>query len=918
MATIRPLTILAVCILLVGCGRSGYLIASQDAQVPNNCGNGQVEAAEQCDGNNLDGESCVSQGFTSGVLACTAQCTFNVSGCDSVSPACGNAILETGEQCDRGQLGGATCLSLGYMGGQLGCSEGCNYDTSNCVGEVPVCGDGVRDASEDCDIFDLGGESCADQGFDGGTLQCSASCTFDLSQCVFQDCGDGVLGPGEQCDGGNLDGQSCVSLGWDDGTLGCTNVCTFDESWCFMNPCGNATIDFGEECDTTNLDGQSCQSLGFDIGTLACQQNCNFDTSGCDFVQCGDGQVGPGEDCDGGDLAGATCVSLGFDGGALACSPFCTYDTGGCTTSTACSPTGGPLSCGSVSSENTSTSPLAADAMDVYNGNGCYSQWQMDGPEIVYSYSPGATNEGVMIELTGLSADLDLIVLAEDGSGCSPDLDCLEWSYAGGASDEQIVFQALANQTYYVVVDGFAGAESSYALTFSCTGVEICDDGLDNDGDGQADCADSDCDGNPACWTRQLWEQFPVNTPNDTWDLDGTTVFFVPSGTNPNGYTWSVQDGVASYPAPPGTGPVASQVISFSNQNDSVQYNLPGAYTFTFFGQTYNEIYINSHGNITFGAGDTNSQESEAALTNGAPRIAGHWDTLNVTQGGTVTVDAFQNRLAITFDQVVDPFGGGSTVSFQIELYWMGAVAITNLTHGSVDGIMGITEGGGGIGAPEVDFYQAPVVKGFYELFSNNGNDSFDLAGVSITFTPDSSQSAGYTYAVNGQTTWPYAPGTGNVSTTTIESQFPNGDSSVPLTLTGPHTVSFYGQTYSSLFVGSNGYLTFGAGDNSWTASAQNHFDLPRISGHYYDWEPDDGGTVTVDELLTAGGYVLVVTFENVPHYNNPNPPVSFQMAMSSNGTVRLYYHDINTLGGLVGISDGSTGIYPPESNFQP
>jgi len=861
--------LLAAGLILAGCGRSRYLVNDPDGQVPPTCGNGVVETGEQCDGSDLGGESCLTRGFESGSLGCTAQCTFDVSDCDSTGPVCGNAILETGEECDRGQLGGATCLSLYFMGGQLGCSDSCRYDTSNCISEVVVCGDGVADGLEDCDGLDLGGETCESLGFDSGTLAC---------------------GPG----------------------------CAFDDSGCHSNPCGNGLIDAGEQCDTDNFGGETCQSLGFDTGTLACHQTCTFDTSGCDFVQCGDGQAGAGEDCDGGDLAGATCQSLGFDGGTLVCTPFCTYNTGGCTTAATCSPTGGAVSCGSAATANTSTSPFAVDAMDVYNGSGCYSQYQMDGPEIVYSYSPGASGEGVMIELTGLSADLDLIVLQDDGSGCSPDLTCLEWSYNGGSVDEQVVFQSVANHTYYVVVDGFAGAESGYALNFSCTGVEICDDGVDNDGDGQVDCADFDCDGDPACWTRQIWEQFPVSTPANTWDLDNTSVYFVPSTTSPLGYSWSVQNDVTSYPAPPGTGLVDSQVITFSSQNDSVSYSLPGAYTFTFFGQVYNEIYVNSHGNITFGAGDTSSQESEAALTAGAPRIAGHWDTLDPTQGGTVTVDAFQNRLAVTFDQVVDPFGSGATVSFQIELYWMGAVVVTNLTHAGPDGLMGITEGGGGTGAPEVDFYQAPVVQGYYELFSTNGSDTCDLAGISVTFTPDQTQPEGYSYTVNGQATWPYPPGTGNVTSTQIQSQFPNGDSSVPFTLTGPHAVSFFDQTYTSLYVGANGYLTFGAGDSSWTPSALNHFDLPRISGHFYDWEPDDGGTVTVDELLTAGGYVLVVTFVDVPHYNNPHPTVSFQMALSSGGVVRLYYHDINTQGGLVGISDGGAGVFPPETDFVP
>jgi hypothetical protein len=46
------------------------------------------------------------------------------------------------------------------------------------------CGDGVRNAgSEDCDRYDLGGETCTAQGQGTGTLGCAGSCTFDYSGC---------------------------------------------------------------------------------------------------------------------------------------------------------------------------------------------------------------------------------------------------------------------------------------------------------------------------------------------------------------------------------------------------------------------------------------------------------------------------------------------------------------------------------------------------------------------------------------------------------------------------------------------------------------------------------------------------------------------------------------------------------------
>ena len=45
------------------------------------CGNGDVEAAEDCDGANLQGATCEDLGQAPGFLACTEQCAFDVSGC---------------------------------------------------------------------------------------------------------------------------------------------------------------------------------------------------------------------------------------------------------------------------------------------------------------------------------------------------------------------------------------------------------------------------------------------------------------------------------------------------------------------------------------------------------------------------------------------------------------------------------------------------------------------------------------------------------------------------------------------------------------------------------------------------------------------------------------------------------------------
>jgi hypothetical protein len=76
---------------------------SVSASVPSTCGNGVVDAGEQCDGSNLNGQTCASQGFSGGTLSCTASCAFDTAQCTSrtrVSPA----VVSGGG--DRGGDGG--------------------------------------------------------------------------------------------------------------------------------------------------------------------------------------------------------------------------------------------------------------------------------------------------------------------------------------------------------------------------------------------------------------------------------------------------------------------------------------------------------------------------------------------------------------------------------------------------------------------------------------------------------------------------------------------------------------------------------------------------------------------------------------------------------------------------------------------
>ena len=193
--------------------------ASIDANAPAQCGDGLVEASEQCDdGNTTSGDGCSS----TCMLECGWECPCGGAACGAAK--CGDGKVAGGEQCDDGNLTdgdgcsaactleskpagvpeGWVCTSPASAAGDGGAST-CKGPTT-CT--TTVCGNSKVEGSEQCDDGnDVTGDGCSP------FCRLEPKCPAAGGACTNV-CGSGLIltGDGKQCDDGNtVNGDGCSS-----------------------------------------------------------------------------------------------------------------------------------------------------------------------------------------------------------------------------------------------------------------------------------------------------------------------------------------------------------------------------------------------------------------------------------------------------------------------------------------------------------------------------------------------------------------------------------------------------------------------------------------------------------------------------------------------------------------------------------
>ncbi|MHC4565778.1 MAG: hypothetical protein ACYTE3_08460 [Planctomycetota bacterium] len=381
----------------------------------------------------------------------------------------------------------------------------------------------------------------------------------------------------------------------------------------------------------------------------------------------------------------------------------------------------------------------------------------------------------------------------------------------------------------------------------------------------------------------------------DVFDLTYKSILFLPT---PDGksYTGEIKD-ISHLPADPVGG------IDLGLGDDDFRFvKLTGSETVSIYGRSFNGIYVGSNGYITFTEGDRDFAESLERHFN-LLRVSGLFRDLNPSAAGQVSWTYTSDGVAVTWWQVPE-FGRDNSNTFQIELSFDGRIRMSWLEIEARGGIVGLSEGKG---APpdfmETDLSELskeppppPQVKDFLtEEFLSD--ETFDLEYASVMFTPTSDRTS-YTGVLEDITRLPTDP-TGGKNLKLGD------DRPVQVLLRNQARVRIFDDSFSTFWVGPNGYITFTRGDNDFSQTLEEHFEILRISGLYTDLTAENTGAITGKQLFNR----VAITWQAVPQFSNTRAN-TFQIEMFFDGRIRLSWLEIGAPDSIVGLSNG-LGLSP-------
>jgi len=232
------------------------------------CGNGIVNAGEECDPGVSGNDNC-----SYGVCACIANTFLHEQFCYDECPVGWSEDIVSGtcvsDGCEDSPCANGVCTDNGSGGFTCDCT-GTGYGGTTCAADVDECSTGADNCHADATCTNsTGAFSCAcNAGFDGDGVTCADidECTTGADDCVANANCTNTTG-GFQC--------TCAS-----GFQGIGNISCTDINDCAPNPCVHGS------CTDQGANAFSCACVsGFSDAT------CSTNTNDCTPLSCANGGV---------------------------------------------------------------------------------------------------------------------------------------------------------------------------------------------------------------------------------------------------------------------------------------------------------------------------------------------------------------------------------------------------------------------------------------------------------------------------------------------------------------------------------------------------------------------------------------------------------------------------------------------------
>jgi len=302
---------------------------------------------------------------------------------------------------------------------------------------------------------------------------------------------------------------------------------------------------------------------------------------------------------------------------------------------------------------------------------------------------PGDTYYVYIDGVAGASCTFDINVSGDFQPCCGPDFSLSPACQLGDSDNFYVDIQVNDigdNPSGYSVNGGaFSDITTTGTVTigpFPNGTANIVFEGLDDPSCVISRDVDFDCSCDPLAVTAI---DDGVVCPGDAFELSATLEEVIPGGFLGT-YTVTANPPGSCTATPDGA--ITDVVLS----DDDFQGPFPLGFNFDFWGNIYTDFYISSNGYVTFGQGSTDLGDDpipDIATPN--DYIALFWDDLNPSGAGTVSYyDATVNGqtcLVVDF-QGIEHFGGGETITGQIIICPDGTVIINCIdcqTDGGTD-----------------------------------------------------------------------------------------------------------------------------------------------------------------------------------------------------------------------------------------